>query len=98
MATPYNLALNLRPHTPRHYEFLFPRTLPERREFIEAVYFAINHAGEELSPAAREEVVEEAILAFGMNVELYSEEPLMLDSARGAANLVWGGVRNLARG
>ena len=81
-----------------HGRSLAHMSLKERREFIEAVYFAINHAGEELNPAAREEVVEEAILAFGMNVELYSEEPLVLDSARGAANLVWGGARRLAGG
>jgi hypothetical protein len=34
------------------------------------VYHAINEAGEGMRPEARDDVVEEAMLAFAMNVEV----------------------------
>lgn len=63
----------------------------DRRLFIEALYRRLNMAGAQLSTAQRTAVVEEALLAFQLNAELYAEEkPLYLDAARGALNVVLG--------
>lgn len=96
LAGPTRAALALKPGTPRHYMFDLPEdeTLAEptcakqrRRAFIEAVYRSINEAGQELSPEAFQAVIDEALLAFKSNVAVYSEEPMLLDSIRGALNV-----------
>lgn len=92
LAGPYNVALGLDAGTPRHYAFDFPGT---RREFIEDVYASLNEAGDALAPNAQAAVVEEALAAFRLNVGVYSEEPVYLDAAKGAGNLVAGGARRL---
>ena len=90
---PFNVALGLEPGTPRHYGFDFRDT--GRREFIEDLYARINEAGTLLSEAERSAVVDEALLAFAHNAFVYAEEPMTLDAARGAANLVVGGARRV---
>jgi hypothetical protein len=89
LAAPYNLALGLPAGTPRHYAFEFAGT---RREFIEDVYASLNDAGEGVDHAV---VTAEALVAFRKNVDVYTEEPVALDAARGAANLVAGGARRV---
>ena len=92
LATPYNVSLGLEAGTPRHYAFDFPGT---RRELIEGVYASLNDAGDALTPDARAAVVAEALRAFRLNIDVYTEEPVYVDAARGAANLVTGGARRL---
>lgn len=93
LASPYRWALDL-PRSPRHYDFgEFGR---QRRQSIQAIYSAINEAGELLDDDdARKAVVEEARLAFSHNVHTYSEEGgLYSDGAKGLANIVTGFVRS----
>ena len=89
LAAPYNLALGLPAGTPRHYAFEFAGT---RRDFIEDVYASLNDAGAGVDHAV---VTAEALVAFRRNVDVYTEEPVALDAARGAANLVAGGARRV---
>jgi len=94
LAAPYNVALGLAPGTPRHYEFDMPGT---RRELIEDVYASLNDAGDRLAAEAVDDVIAEALRAFRCNVDVYTEEPIALDAARGAANFAAGGARRLFR-
>ena len=50
----------------------------------------MNDAGAGVDHAV---VTAEALVAFRKNVDVYTEEPVALDAARGAANLVAGGAR-----
>ena len=88
LAAPTRAALAL-PVAPRHYAFEFPGG--SRRAYIESLYASLNEAGDALpSDAARDAVVDEALRAFGHNVEVYTEEPVGLDAALGAGRVVAG--------
>lgn len=93
LATPYRVALALSPGTPRHYVFDFPDSQGGRRAFIEGIYQSFNEVGGKLSPHQRHAVIDEALLAFKLNVDVYSEEPIWLDGARGAVNVGLGFAR-----
>mmetsp|Transcript_53379 Transcript_53379/g.114750 ORF Transcript_53379/g.114750 Transcript_53379/m.114750 type:complete len:282 (-) Transcript_53379:114-959(-) len=99
LATPTRLALSLEAGTPRHYYFQLPSEEAQegvsvgrggRRAYIEDVYRGLNAAGEMLTPSAFDAVVDEAMLAFGYNVGVYSEEPMLLDALRGSVNVCTG--------
>lgn len=92
---PTEVALALPANTPRHYIFAFPRG--ERRDYIEQIYRSLNDAGQQLTPEAFEEVIQEALAAFDYNKSLYSEEPYVLDGVRGAMNVCTGYVSAFAR-
>ena len=73
LAGPYRWALDLGSDSPRHYDF--GEFGARRRESIQAIYAAINEAGDVLeSDEQREAVAEEARVAFRHNVHVYSEE------------------------
>lgn len=90
LAGPYRWALDLGSDSPRHYDFGEFGT--KRRESVQAIYAAINEAGDALeSDAQREAVVEEARVAFRHNVHVYSEEgKLYTDGALGLAKMAAG--------
>ena len=89
LAGPYRWALDLGGDSPRHYDF--GEFGARRRESIEAIYAAINEAGELLDDSQLEAVVEEARVAFGHNVSVYSEEGrLYSDGAIGLAKMAVG--------
>lgn len=96
LGTPTRLALSLPAGTPRHYSFSLPPA--GRRAYIEEVYRSINEAGEMLAPDAFSETVEEALRAFEYNVDVYREEPMLLDAARGVANVCAGYAVRALRG
>jgi heme oxygenase len=89
LALPTRAALCLPAATPRHYDFALPDGC-DRRAFIEDVYADLNVAGDALAPDAFDAVVREALRAFEHNVALYSEEPMLLDAARGVLNVALG--------
>lgn len=91
---PTNLALALPKDTPRHYVFDLP---VGRRKYIENVYISLNEAGGQLTPEAFEDIVEEALLAFQYNKDVYGEEPFLLAGAHGAVNVCTGFVSSLVR-
>lgn len=75
---------------PTHYDFgAFGK---HRRQSIEAIYEALNEAGELLgSDDVRGSVVGEARRAFSHNVDVYKEEgALVYDGIRGLSNIVIG--------
>jgi len=96
LATPYRVALGLAHGTPRHYAFALPEG--GRRAYISDIYASLNEAGEMLPQEECELVVQEALLAFRHNIDVYSEEPLYLDAARGVANMCSGYVASRVRG
>ena len=91
LAGPYRWALDLGDASPRHYDF--GEFGARRRDSIEAIYAAINEAGE-LLPAGEAQhvaVVDEARCAFAHNVAVYKEEGrLVADGVRGMVNMVVG--------
>jgi heme oxygenase len=91
---PTAAALDLPAGTPRHYDFGFGQGSGclGRRGTIEAVYASLNDAGEQLGDAGRAACVEEALGAFAANVNVYAEEPMWADAARGALNVAVGVV------
>ena len=91
--TRYALAPAVLPGTPRHYDF--GEFGARRGESIEALYSSFNEAGDALgSDAARQAVVDEANMAFELNIRVYSEEgALWSDAAHGVANMVGGFAR-----
>merc|ERR1719440_2718001 len=92
LAGPYRWALGLGDTSPRHYDFGdFGQA---RRASIEMIYVALNEAGEMLASAdKRDEVVEEARVAFRHNVLVYSEEGrLITDGSLGVAKMASGFV------
>ncbi|CAK0809527.1 unnamed protein product [Prorocentrum cordatum] len=95
LATPYRVALGLAHGTPRHYAFALPEG--GRRAYISDIYASLNEAGEMLPQEECELVVQEALLAFRHNIDVYSEEPLYLDAARGVANMCSGYVASRVR-
>eukprot|EP00931_Biecheleriopsis_adriatica_P047970 TRINITY_DN2769_c0_g1_i2.p1 TRINITY_DN2769_c0_g1~~TRINITY_DN2769_c0_g1_i2.p1 ORF type:complete len:299 (+),score=51.57 TRINITY_DN2769_c0_g1_i2:67-897(+) len=101
LASPTRAALALPKETPRHYSFALPpigRTgAGGRRAYIEEVYQSLNEAGEMLGTEAFNRVVGEAKLAFKYNVEVYSEEPIVLDAMRGTMNICTGYARQTLR-
>lgn len=94
LAYPTRLALALPLDTPRHYRFELPSS---RREYIENVYSSLNEAGRQLPAAAFEEVVEESLLAFQYNKEVYGEDPLFFAAAHGALNVCTGYASSLVK-
>mmetsp|Transcript_69693 Transcript_69693/g.115767 ORF Transcript_69693/g.115767 Transcript_69693/m.115767 type:complete len:146 (+) Transcript_69693:102-539(+) len=93
MPTRYALAPAVLEGTPRHYDF---GTFGARRkESIEQLYTAFNEAGEVLrTEAARQAVVQEVLLAYAHNVQVYTEEgAIWSGAARGVANMVGGFAR-----
>ena len=90
---PYRWALDLAAE-PRHYDF--GEFGARRRESIELIYEALNEAGDRLrDDAQREEVVDEAKLAFRHNIAVYSEDGrLLADGTRGLVNMAVGWVRS----
>lgn len=93
LGSPYRCALALSPGTPRHYVFDLPSSQGGRRALVEAIYQSLNEAGDKLSPDRRQAVVDEALLAFKLNVEVYSEEPIWRDGARGTLKACMGFAR-----
>jgi heme oxygenase len=91
LAKPTRWALNLGPNSPRHYDF--GAFGADRRRSIEAVYSSINAAGEMLDEAQRAACIAEARTAFGLNVQVYNEEPLAMDAMRGMMNVALGMLR-----
>lgn len=89
---PTRAALALPAGTPRHYVF----DLADRRAYIDGVYGSLNVAGEQLPAEALDAVVQEAMLAFRMNVEVYSEEPMYIDAVKGGVRVCGGSLRLLA--
>lgn len=97
LAGPTRLALALPAETPRHYHFEKLSLGGEgarrgRRAFIEDVYRSLNEAGEMLPAEGREKVADEASHAFRCNIDVYSEEPIYVDSLRGILNICTGYV------
>ena len=90
LSAPYRYALGLAPTSPRHYDF--GPFGADRRASIEAIYEALNAAGETLrDDRARDAVLVETRAAFGHNVAVYSEEGrLVTDGMRGALNMALG--------
>lgn len=87
LGKPYALALQL-PQTPRHLRFELE---VGRKAYLEHLYTDINKAGKLLTKTQFQEVVDESLLAFRHNVNIYSEEPKMVTSAiKGGMNLVLG--------
>jgi len=97
LAGPTRAALALDAGTPRHYTFDLPES-GGRRALIEEVYLSLNEAGALLSEEAFDAVVQESFKAFGHNVDVYSEEPIWLDAARGSFNICAGYARQAVRG
>jgi heme oxygenase len=91
LASPYNMALGLDSNTPRHYTF----DITNRREFIETLYRDINTAGEILPEPQKKQVVEEATTAFRHNIQVYTEEPVLVDAMKGGINVVVGFGKSL---
>jgi len=88
LGTPTQLALGL-PQSPRHYVFDIQDV--GRREYIEAIYESLNHAGDELDSLQRDVAVSAAYDAFTHNAVVYNEEPsLMMDATTGVFNVVTG--------
>jgi heme oxygenase len=95
LGTPTRLALGLK-HECTAYA-LAPRVLADKAPYIEALYEAINAAGEGLTPAQREHVVEEARAAFTHNAELVKERgsaTLVLQASAGLAQLIAGYLKH----
>lgn len=93
LGLPTQLGVRL-PAKPHFYEW-DARVEADRAAYIEALYEALNEAGERMeSDAQREAVVEEARVAFRHNALVYTELPsLNAGAAMGAANILTGGVR-----
>lgn len=105
LATPTRLALGLKSDSPQQYSFdlnidgEFEMT---RKEYVEKIYFDLNASGDillgdidkddEKGGAILEQVVDEARSAFRHNIEVYSEEPIYMNSVRGLLNIISGWV------
>jgi len=89
LGTPTRLALRLEEGTPEQYSFSFPR---DRKAYVETIYNDLNESGKIIQDddALLEEIVEEARAAFRHNIEVYGEEPIVVDSARGIQNIISG--------
>lgn len=106
LATPTRLALGLKSDSPQQYSFDFNIDGGEkeltRKEYVEKIYFDLNASGDillgsidkddEKGGAILEQVVDEARSAFRHNIEVYSEEPIYMDSLKGLFNIVSGWV------
>jgi len=91
---PTQVAVGL-PTRPRFYMW-DDRVERDRAAYIEALYEALNEAGERMEgDAQREQVVEEARTAFRHNAAVYTELPeLNRGAAYGALNIAGGGLRH----
>jgi len=93
LAEPTRLALRLERGTPRQYCFDFPEG--GRRRYVETIYRDLNEAANFIRESDEdnlEAAVDEARLAFSLNVKVYSEEPIALDSLVGISNIITGWV------
>mmetsp|Transcript_35366 Transcript_35366/g.82686 ORF Transcript_35366/g.82686 Transcript_35366/m.82686 type:complete len:266 (+) Transcript_35366:87-884(+) len=91
LAAPYRIALDLQAQTPRHYSFDFQDG--NRQDLILAIYNDLSHAGDMVSPDAQSQAVQECRSAFHHNVQVFSEEPYVMDAAKASCNVVTGFFR-----
>lgn len=89
LGTPTRLALRMEEGMPHQYSFSFPT---DRKSYVENIYNDFNESGKIMNDddVMLEGVVEEARAAFRHNIEVYGEEPIMLDSLLGLKNIVSG--------
>ena len=105
LATPTRLALGLKSDSPQQYSFdlnIDGELELTRKEYVEKIYFDLNASGDillggidkddEKGGAILEQVVDEARSAFRHNIEVYSEEPIYMNSVRGLLNIISGWV------
>jgi len=62
------------------------------------LYEDINPAGYSITKEQQDSVVEEAMLVFCHNINVYTEEPIYLDSLKGGMNIVVGFGRRALTG
>lgn len=93
---PTRWAVGLEAGTPRHYIFDLPVD-GGRRKLIQEVYQSLNEAGKLLPQEAFDAVVQESFKAFHHNIEVYGEEPMVVDAVRGALNVCTGYVTTRVR-
>lgn len=90
LGTPTQLALDL----PSCAAYQFgPEVMGDRQAVVERAYEAINAVGDELSPEARQQVVDEARAAFAHNANIIKERGALsigTGAVVGAVNLVAG--------
>jgi uncharacterized protein (UPF0218 family) len=74
---------------PQQYSFSFPT---DRKSYVESIYHDFNESGKMMNDdvVILEEVAEEARAAFRHNINVYGEEPLILDSLLGLKNIATG--------
>lgn len=89
LGTPTRLALRMEEGMPQQYSFSFPT---DRKSYVESIYHDFNESGKMMNDdvVILEEVAEEARAAFRHNINVYGEEPLILDSLLGLKNIATG--------
>eukprot|EP00956_Cyclotella_meneghiniana_P012174 scaffold17271_cov69-Cyclotella_meneghiniana.AAC.13 len=108
LATPTRLALGLNSDSPKQYSFDLNYVVNggmirlTRKEYVEKIYQDLNVSGDILTENIKdrqlgrdtvlEDIVKEARSAFQHNVEVYSEEPIWMDSLLGLKNIIGGWV------
>merc|ERR1712125_232516 len=99
LGTPTRLALGLSRGSPQQYyfDFTFDGQVLSRKAYVEQIYRDLNASGNILAGnggrddnVTLEKIVDEARSAFKHNIEVYSEEPIYLQSFMGLKNIVTG--------
>merc|ERR1719491_866025 len=96
LGTPTRLALGLKEGTPRQYLFEYESDM-DRKTYVEKIYKDLNHSGDMVCPLKSDElesIISEARTAFKCNIDVYSEEPMWIESALGLKNIAVGYFRS----
>jgi len=96
LGAPTRLALGLAEGTPRQYAFEYEKG-SNRRLYVEKIYKDLNDSGDIICPAKSDDlemIVSEARTAFKHNIDVYSEEPIWIESAVGLKNIIGGYIRS----
>jgi len=96
LGTPTRLALDLKERAPRQYTFNYEEGM-DRKMYVEKIYKDLNESGDIICPNKSdklESVIAEARTAFKCNIDVYSEEPMWIESAVGLKNIVLGYIRS----
>lgn len=96
LGTPTRLALGLKEGTPRQYSFTYDEGM-DRKMYVEKIYKDLNDSGDMICPMKSdklESIVSEARTAFKCNIDVYSEEPMWVESALGLKNIALGYFRS----
>jgi len=97
LGTPTRLALGLKEGTPRQYSFHYENDM-DRKMYVEKIYKDLNDSGDMVCPLKSDElesIISEARTAFKCNIDVYSEEPMWIESALGLKNIAVGYFRSL---